>query len=78
MSMYSVNPSIPKTLVRYLVKYVAQNESNTVVSETLMDIIEMCIRDRSSTDQILNYITFSLYYIQKYFSTNLLQLILKY
>ena len=27
MSMYSVNPSIPKTLVRYLVKYVAENES---------------------------------------------------
>lgn len=40
MSMYSVNPSIPKTLVRYLVKYVAQNESNNVVSETLMDILD--------------------------------------
>lgn len=40
MSMYSVNPSIPKTLVRYLVKYVAQNESNAVVSDTLMDILD--------------------------------------
>ena len=40
MSMYSVNPSIPKTLVRYLVKYVAQNESNNVVSQTLMDILD--------------------------------------
>lgn len=40
MSMYSVNPSIPKTLVRYLVKYVAQNESNKIVSDTLMDILD--------------------------------------
>lgn len=40
MSMYSVNPSIPKTLVRYLVKYVAQNESNETVSHTLIDILD--------------------------------------
>lgn len=40
MSMYSVNPSIPKTLVRYLVKYVAQNESNETVSRTLIDILD--------------------------------------
>ena len=40
MSMYSVNPSIPKTLVRYLVKYVVQNESNKKVSDTLMDILD--------------------------------------
>ena len=40
MSMYAVNPSIPKTLVRYLVKYVAQNESNSIVSNTLMDILD--------------------------------------
>ena len=40
MSMYSVNPSIPKTLVRYLVRYVAQNESNEIVSNTLMDILD--------------------------------------
>ncbi len=38
MSMYSVNPSIPKTLVRYLVKYVAEKESNkdTPVSPELL------------------------------------------
>ena len=40
MSMYSVNPSIPKTLVRYLVRYVAENESNKLVSDTLIDILE--------------------------------------
>ena len=40
MSMYSVNPSIPKTLVRYLVKYVAQNECNKKTSETLLDILD--------------------------------------
>ncbi len=40
MSMYSVNPSIPKTLVRYLVRYVAENESTEKVSETLLDILD--------------------------------------
>ncbi|MGG7213133.1 NAD(+) synthase [Clostridium nigeriense] len=40
MSMYSVNPSIPKTLVRYLVKYVAEKESTKEVSETLLDILD--------------------------------------
>ncbi|SFC89315.1 NAD(+) synthase [Clostridium uliginosum] len=40
MSMYSVNPSIPKTLVRYLVKYVADKESNDTVSNTLIDILD--------------------------------------
>ncbi|NRT77300.1 NAD(+) synthase [Clostridium beijerinckii] len=40
MSMYSVNPSIPKTLVRYLVQYVAQHESTEVVRDILMDILD--------------------------------------
>jgi NAD+ synthase (glutamine-hydrolysing) len=40
MSMYSVNPSIPKTLVRYLVQYVAQNESTEIVCNILMDILD--------------------------------------
>lgn len=40
MSMYSVNPSIPKTLVRYLVRYVAENESNEATSNTLLDILD--------------------------------------
>lgn len=40
MSMYSVNPSIPKTLVRYLVRYVAEKESTKEVAETLLDILD--------------------------------------
>lgn len=40
MSMYSVNPSIPKTLVRYLVRYVATHESTKEVSDTLLDILD--------------------------------------
>ena len=40
MSMYAVNPSIPKTLVRYLVKYAADKEENKMVSETLLDILD--------------------------------------
>ena len=40
MSMYAVNPSIPKTLVRYLVKYVAEKESTEEVSHTLLDILD--------------------------------------
>jgi len=40
MSMYSVNPSVPKTLVRYLVKYVAEKETNSIVSKTLLDILD--------------------------------------
>lgn len=40
MSMYSVNPSIPKSLVRYLVKYVAEQEYTGEVSETLLDVLD--------------------------------------
>lgn len=40
MSMYAVNPSIPKTLVRYLVKYVAEKESTKEVAHTLLDILD--------------------------------------
>ncbi|MBV7275533.1 NAD(+) synthase [Clostridium sp. PL3] len=40
MSMYGVNCSIPKTLVRYLVKYVAQKEMEGEVSSILMDILD--------------------------------------
>lgn len=40
MSMYSVNPSIPKTLVRYLVRYVAENESSEITKNTLLDILD--------------------------------------
>jgi NAD+ synthase (glutamine-hydrolysing) len=38
--MYSVNPSIPKSLVRYLVKYVAEKESSKEVMGTLLDILD--------------------------------------
>ncbi|MCI5726075.1 MAG: NAD(+) synthase [Clostridium sp.] len=40
MSMYSVNPSIPKTLVRYLVRYIAENESSEKAKATLLDILD--------------------------------------
>ncbi len=40
MSMYGVNCSIPKTLVRYLVKYVAQTEVTGEISDLLMDILD--------------------------------------
>jgi NAD+ synthase (glutamine-hydrolysing) len=40
MSMYSVNCSIPKTLVRYLVRYVAEKELSGKVSETLLDVLD--------------------------------------
>ncbi|HEY5562861.1 MAG TPA: NAD(+) synthase [Clostridiaceae bacterium] len=40
MSMYGVNCSIPKTLVRYLVKYVAQKEMDEMTADILMDILD--------------------------------------
>ncbi len=40
MSMYGVNVSIPKTLVRYLVAYVADHEMDEESRNTLLDIID--------------------------------------
>lgn len=40
MSMYGVNASVPKTLIRYLVNYVAQCEVDDQSAQTLQDIIE--------------------------------------
>lgn len=40
MSMYSVNCSVPKTLVRYLVKYVSDKEVAKEVSDILVDILD--------------------------------------
>ncbi len=40
MSMYAVNASVPKTLVRYLIDYVAHFESEPLVQEILFDILE--------------------------------------
>ena len=39
MSMYAVNCSVPKTLVRYLVKYVSEHESDKNTEEVLIDIL---------------------------------------
>lgn len=41
MSMYGVNCGVPKTLVRHLIKYVAdERESNTLLHDTLYDILD--------------------------------------
>ncbi len=40
MSMYGVNVSIPKTLVRHLVRWVANNEATHAAQETLLDIVD--------------------------------------
>ena len=40
MSMYSVNCSVPKTLVRYLVKYVAEKHTNKEIKNILLDILD--------------------------------------
>lgn len=40
MSMYGVNASIPKTLIRYLVQHVAMNEVGEDARRTLLDIID--------------------------------------
>ncbi|MFM1538667.1 MULTISPECIES: NAD(+) synthase [Helcococcus] len=40
MSMYNVNSGIPKTLLREVVRYVANNTENTLLKNTLIDIIE--------------------------------------
>jgi len=40
MSMYAVNSSIPKTLVRILVRWVADNQLDATAKETLLDIID--------------------------------------
>ncbi|SHJ61865.1 NAD+ synthase (glutamine-hydrolysing) [Clostridium amylolyticum] len=39
MSMYSVNCSVPKTLVRYLVNYAAKYTMTPVISDILLDIL---------------------------------------
>ena len=39
MSMYGVNSSIPKTLIRHLIKWIAGNTSNAIERGTLIDII---------------------------------------
>ncbi|MBP5258879.1 MAG: NAD(+) synthase [Prevotella sp.] len=41
MSMYGVNASVPKTLIKYLVRYVADNEtSDAQTRSTLLDVLD--------------------------------------
>lgn len=40
MSMYGVNCSIPKTLVRHLVRYFADLSEDSILKETLLDILD--------------------------------------
>ena len=40
MSMYGVNGGIPKTLIQYLVRYIASLDAFAAVCETLIDIID--------------------------------------
>ncbi len=40
MSMYGVNASVPKTLIKYLVQYVAEHHIDETARETLLDIID--------------------------------------
>lgn len=39
MSMYGVNGSVPKTLVRHIVTWAANNENNTLVARALHDVV---------------------------------------
>lgn len=40
MSMYGVNAGVPKTLIKYLVKFVAMSEDSDVTRSILLDIID--------------------------------------
>ena len=40
MSMYAVNSSVPKTLVRHLVRYYADTCGDTLLQDTLMDVLD--------------------------------------
>lgn len=40
MSMYGINGSIPKTLVRHIVRYIADSTTNVALSNILLDILD--------------------------------------
>ena len=40
MSMYGVNASVPKTLVRHLVRFYADSSEDAVLRETLLDVLD--------------------------------------
>jgi NAD+ synthase (glutamine-hydrolysing) len=56
MSMYAVNCSVPKTLVRYLVRYVAEEEAEQATAAVLFDILDTPVTPellpKSSTGKI--------------------------
>lgn len=80
MSMYGVNASVPKTLVKFLVRGYAENSNNPKISDVLMDIINTPISPEllpaSDKDEIMQktedlvgpYILhdFFLYYMLRY------------
>ena len=41
MSMYGINSSVPKTLVRYMVDWYANNRAEGVLRETLLDVLSL-------------------------------------
>ena len=43
MSMYGVNGSVPKTLVRHLVRYYADTCGEKKLSEILLDILDLSL-----------------------------------
>ncbi len=40
MSMYAINSSVPKTLVRFLVSYFAETATDPILAETLLDVLD--------------------------------------
>ncbi len=79
MSMYNVNSSIPKTLIKYIVEYYAINSSSNPLKETLISIINTPISpeltpsnndkiNQKTEDLIGNYNIndFILYYYLRY------------
>ena len=76
MSMYSVNASIPKTLVKALVKHYADSSDNEILIETLYSILETPISPELIPGQVTEDIVgpyelhdFFLYHILKWGST---------
>ena len=57
MSMYAVNTSIPKTLVRYLVQYFVEKEKNESIKKTLKDILDTPISPELLPPDTLGNIT---------------------
>ena len=52
MSMYAVNASVPKTLVRHLVRYYADTCEDQKLAEILLDILSSQIYSGQSLDDL--------------------------